>query len=89
MTCMCKRHSSLTQKELLESVKVLGVCVMSSATIDSDLVVVVQAQLDQAARGGRGLVASEQRYAGVFFAHLQPPLVAVDQPLQPLTVHLH
>lgn len=61
---------------------------MSSVMIDSDLVVIVQAQLDQAALGGRSPIASEQRYAGVFFAHLQPPLVAVNQPLQPLAVHL-
>lgn len=28
-------------------------------------------------------------HARVFFSHLQPPLIAVDQPLQPLAVHLH
>lgn len=34
---------------------------MLSVMIDSDLVVIVQAQLDQAALGCRGLIASEQR----------------------------
>lgn len=38
-----------------------GLCAMSSVVIDSDLVVIVQAQLNQAAPGGRSLIASEQR----------------------------
>lgn len=78
-------QSPLTQSRYSKT----ELCVMSSVMIDSDLVVIVQAQLDQVALCWRSLVASEQRYAGVFLAHLQPPLVAVDQPLQPLAVYLH
>lgn len=37
----------------------LNTCVMSSVMIDSDLVVIVQAQLEQAALGWRSLIASE------------------------------
>lgn len=33
-------------------------------------------------------LADRRIHTRVFLAHLQPPLVAVDQPLQPLAIHL-
>lgn len=33
-------------------------------------------------------MCDERIHVVVFLAHLQPPLVAVNQPLQPLAIHL-